>query len=482
MGGSARQACVSEIISFAPGCENAANCRTPVCLSLGYLVKVPIVLALVFLTMRHFNKLSRISLGNGLRVLCWLRSVAILGYGTALALAAWWLSLPLPFLPMTLAIAALGGWNLMVLWRMRQPWPVGDFEVFLNLLVDIAVLTLLFYWSGGATNPFVSLYLIPIAIAAAALAYSYVAAVSVVCVACYSLLMRYYVALPTVGSAYGGDFNAHVIGMWINFLISAVLMALVVAGIAGAVRQRDRQLAKAREEALTSERIVAMGTLSAGVSHEISTPLSTMMLLVDELKARPGQEASVYEDLEMLESQIDACRERIKKLLDAAGSSRSESASAMRLSSFVDDLLDRWRVIRPEVDLRVSRQKPFDDPEILAEQTVAQSITNLLNNAADASVECGNVGVWVELYSREGVLEIRIDDQGRGVSEEARGLAGKAIFSTKSSGLGIGLMLSNASLGRLGGEVVLRSGAQGGTRTQVVLPLKQLIIEDVSDG
>ena len=232
---------------------------------------------------------SELSLGKGLSVLAALRSVAIAGQLAFLAFASWGLMLPLPTVPMLVVISTLAVWNIAVYWRLKQPWEVTAAEAFLNLAVDIAGLSLLFYWSGGATNPFVSLFLIPIAFAAVILPYRYVAGVSLLCVVCYSLLMVFYIPLPAIDPQFGGDFNVHVLGMWVNFLISAVLMAVVVGGVAGSLRERERQLSKSREEALINERIVAMGALSAGISHEINTPLSTMTLVVDELMDRPGR-------------------------------------------------------------------------------------------------------------------------------------------------------------------------------------------------
>ena len=91
--------------------------------------------------------------------------------------------------------------------------------------------------------------------------------------------------------------------MWVNFLLSAAFMALFVAGMANAVRGRERELAKAREDALKNEQILALGTLSAGVSHEISIPLSTVHLLIDELMAGSHQGASLHRELALMKQQ-----------------------------------------------------------------------------------------------------------------------------------------------------------------------------------
>ncbi len=415
---------------------------------------------------------------RGLQALFWLRTFAVLAQVAVITLALWGLSLDLPLAPMLAVVLALALWNGVVYWRLGKPWAATHPEILLNLAVDAIALTVLLYWAGGATNPFVSLYLVPIAVAAAVLPGRHVWAISILCVACYSLLMVFFTPLPPVQAYFGGDFDAHIFGMWVNFLLSAAFMALFVAGMANAVRRRERELAKAREEALKNEKILALGTLSAGVSHEISTPLSTVNLLIDEVLAGSPRDPVLQRDLTLMKQQVEVCKEKIKAVLDSAGHSRSEAGRAMPLRCFMEHILDGWRVVRPEVEFRANYREPFFNPNILAEQTIAQSITNLLNNAAEASLDNGSRHIHIGLVSEEGRLLVRIDDEGRGISGEQSDQAGRVAFSTKESGFGIGLILSNASLGRFGGEVLVTNRPGRGARTEVSLPLRDLIIDE----
>jgi len=426
----------------------------------------------------HLNNIASMSPTSSLRALCWLRTFTILGQLSVIALVEIKLAMELPLFPMLITIGVLALWNLAAYWRQSRSWDTTQLEIFMNLAVDAIALTFLLYWSGGATNPFVSLYLIPIAIAAAALSTRYIWLTALICVSCYSLLMLFYVPLPPVHGDYGSDFNAHIFGMWVNFILSAVLMAIIVAGISRAIHQRDKSLAKAREEALGNEKIVAMGTLAAGVAHEISTPLSTMMMITDELLHVPDPDQVLHPDLILMRKQIDICKERIKDLLDHAGHTRSEGGHAVLLRQFTERIIDQWQVMRPEIECTVSYNEPFENPVILAEQTIAQSITNLLNNAADATLEKGNKQVVINLFNVQQELKIQIDDEGPGITPELADQIGRIPFSTKKSGFGIGLVLSNASLGRFGGEVVLANRSEQGARTEVKLPLNDLIIEE----
>jgi len=424
------------------------------------------------------NSIASMSPTKSLKALFWLRTFTILGQLSVIALVETKLAMNLPLVPMLITIGGLALWNVAAYWRQGRAWETTQLEMFMNLAVDATALTFLLYWSGGATNPFVSLYLIPIAIASAALSARYIWSTALMCIAYYSFLMLFYTPLPPVHGDYGSDFNAHIFGMWVNFILSAALMATIVAGISQAIHKRDKSLAKAREEALGNEKIVAMGTLAAGVAHEISTPLSTMTMIADELLHVPDPDQVLHPDLILMRKQIDICKERIKDLLDHAGHTRSEGGHAVLLRQFIERIVDQWQVIRPEIECTISFGEPFQNPVILAEQTIAQSITNLLNNAADATLEKGNKHVVINLFNTQQELNIQIDDEGPGITPELAEQLGKIPFSTKESGFGIGLVLSNASLGRFGGEVTHTNRTEQGARTEVKLPLKDLIIEE----
>ncbi len=409
----------------------------------------------------------------------WLRSFAVLGQWAVLALASSLLAFELPLGVMLPATLLLVVWNFILYWRLQRAWLATPPEIFLNLIIDSSVLTYLLFWAGGATNPFVFIYLIPIAVAAAALPVRYAWYMSLLSALYYTFLMRYYIPLPPVDSHFfNGAFDLHVFGMWVNFMLSAVLMTIFIAGIAKAMQARDRSLTRAREEVLKSEKIVAMGTLAAGVAHEISTPLSTMTMLVEELAAEPNQSDASKEDLKLLRKQIDICKERLREMLDSNGHTRSEGGQALPVRHFIERLLDQWQVIRPEIRLTQCFIEPFDNLTIVAEQTISQSIINLLNNAADASIENQSDEVAIEIKCSQQTLSITIDDEGRGITQQQAEQAGEVSFSTKKSGFGIGLVLSNASLSRFGGHVLLNNRQDKGTRTEIMLPLNELILRE----
>jgi two-component system, sensor histidine kinase RegB len=136
-------------------------------------------------------------------------------------------------------------------------------------------------------------------------------------------------------------------------------------------------------------------------------------------------------------------------------------------------MLEQWRLMRPAIPVASRWTGPQPSPIIAAGQILAQTITNLFNNAADASPQGVDVkGAW-----NNAELSIQIRDHGPGITAEVASRAGEAFVTTKApgKGLGLGLFLANATIERLGGEVRLFNRAGGGACTEVTLPLVSLM-------
>ena len=130
-----------------------------------------------------------------LRRLFLLRNIVIAGQIAAIAAAVLWLDITLPLAPMGFVIVAQGLLNLWTWWQLRQNKPVSDLGFFAELLADAAALTALLALSGGSTNPFVSLYLLPIAVAAIALPARRAWLITSVTIVCYTALLFFFLPL-----------------------------------------------------------------------------------------------------------------------------------------------------------------------------------------------------------------------------------------------------------------------------------------------
>ncbi len=416
-----------------------------------------------------FSDLSQSPLSKNLQRLFWLRNIAIAAQCLTIGLVYWTIDIEIPWVQLVLVVALLALINFLTWIRLHRKWPVAHLEFFLQLLIDVLALSTLLYFSGGSTNPFISLYLLPITIAAATLPWRYTWVMAFITIACYTLLLFVYVPLPHEHSNHLIEFALHVSGMWLAFVLSTVIIAWFVVKMSASIRDRDQDLAKAREHALRNEQIIALGTLAAGAAHELGTPLSTMAVITRELQQEYMQDNEFQNNIRILRDQITHCKQTLTQLLAKVGQTRAEQGSELPVNEFLDQILDKWKLIRPSVRYTYHCTDKQPIPRIMDNQLLSQSILNLLNNAADASSKC------IEIKSDwdNQMLHLEIVDDGEGLSAEAMQRAGEAFFSSKTpgQGFGIGLFLANANIERFGGSVRLFNLEQGGACTQVILPL-----------
>lgn len=438
---------------------------------------------------------------NPLQRLLLLRRIEVLTQAMVLILAVAWLRIPLEVVPMSAAIALLAAVNLLTQWRIHQGDRCSEGEIFAHLAIDVGILALLLYFAGGSTNPFVSLFLLPPTLAAAMLPARQAWAMAGVTLIAYTFLIFWKLPLPppqgdlaqfdallarATGSAdehaaHGSGFALHVLGMWLNFVISVGVVAFFLTRMANALKERERELAAAREEVLRNEQILSLGTLAAGAAHQLGTPLGTMAVLIRELELNHTDPAEWQEDLQLLREQVDRCKQTISQILASTGQGRDESLRSLPLDAYLHRLLDEWQIIRPHARLSVTLQGAQPAPLIAADRTLEQALLNLLDNAADAN---GSSPEALRFFAGwdAGQLLIEILDRGNGLDVATAQRLGEAFFSTKVDaqdrprGIGIGLFLSNATIERCGGRVELcnRDDPPGGACTRVTLPLHRL--------
>ena len=414
------------------------------------------------------NSINQTAEYLNLRRLFMLRNVAILGQLLAVYVTQIYLDIALPVLSIGLVIFSFALFNLFTLLRLRWGGEVSQLEFLLQLLVDVFILTALLYLTGGATNPFVLLFLLPIIIATAVLSSAYTWILTLITAVCYSLLIWEYQPLPHSHDSASG-LSQHVFGMWLSFVISAAITSYLVGSMRRSLRDKDIELAATREQQLRDEQLVLLGTLSASTAHEMGTPLGTMSLLCDELSYKLDNK---HQDIvTTLNSQITRCKDALSTLSAATGSAHLSGGRLLSIGVFLNDLLDEWKTIHPNAIISTQWHGKSAPAAILADRTLQQALINILDNANDASP---NKVEWIARWDNTH-LNINIKDRGEGLSIEAREAIGNQPFSAKNDGLGLGLFLTHSIIKRFGGDVKLINRKHGGVSTIINLPVIEAV-------
>ncbi len=398
-----------------------------------------------------------------------VRSIAIGAEFVALFLATQVLNVALPYFLVVIFVHCF--FNLLIWLRLQRSAPVTEFEFFIQITLDVFILTAFFYFTGGSTNPFVSLFLLPLVVTAATLSQYYTWSIAALTVLCYTLLIFFYVPLPMLHFDRQSSVDLHVLGMWFGFLLGAALIVFFVVRMANTLRERDAMLASTREQTIRDEHLVALGTLATGAAHELGTPLATMSVLVTELKREHNDVADIVDKADIIRQQLDRCKVILSNISASTGQARAESGRSFDLDKYLEAVVEKWRAAR-NVQIRCELDGIRPAPRIVVDKTLTQALNNILNNAADASSD------GVEIFGNwdDNSLVLNICDTGPGLTPAVQATAGTPFFTTKANGQGLGLYLARAVIDRYDGSVELSNREGGGTRAQIKLKLSKLEI------
>jgi len=406
---------------------------------------------------------------NNLLQLTYIRTVTLFGQSAAILFALYILQAELNVWILASTLAALALMNLATYARLRSGWPVTEPEFFTQLVADVVLYGCLLFQTGGATNPFIFLLLVPLIICSATLSQRFSLMMGGLVIGIYSSLLFYFIPIIEADSRHQHAllnlFDLHITGMWINFLLTVGVVTWFIVRMRLSMDRQQERLEEEREKRINDQQLLSLATMAAGTAHELGTPLSTMRVLVSELKAERVDDPELQEDLDLMRQQIDACNERLQQFTRSV---REEQAS-QRLEPFEDileDVIEQWMIQRPDVTHRLIMESSGKTPVIRNSTSLRQSILNILNNAADAAPK----DIEVSFNWDDNNITLLIHDQGPGLSLEAHDNLGKPFVSTKGRGLGIGLFLTATTLARYDGSVRLYNHPDGGTLTEVIIP------------
>lgn len=419
---------------------------------------------LLALTRRPTGPTAETVAAENTRQLIQLRWIAVAGQTVAILLVHFGLGVPLPIVEMLGVAMLLATANLFATLALPRH-RVHDSEVMLALLLDMGALTLQLYFSGGATNPFIALYLLQVVLGAILLPTASVAILVTVTALCYALLSFRYRPLE-LPSDLATRVDLFAVGRWISFAMVASLLVLFIVRISRNLRARDAHVADLRQHAAQEEGIVRMGLFASGAAHELGTPLGTISVILGDWRkeAAISRDARLAPELDDMLAEVNRCKAIVSDILHSAGQPRGEALESMAACVFLDAAVDGWRPTHAQVPLDYLRD--FDEAlVIVVDPALRQAVWNLLDNAAEVSAT-----VALSATVEAGMLSIAVRDTGPGFMPDALAHVGALYRSTKGAGHGLGLFLASNVVRRLGGRLDARNLPDGGAEVRLLLP------------
>jgi two-component system sensor histidine kinase RegB len=409
------------------------------------------------------------------------RLMLLRGFVTAigligLALLQPFSSIDVPLNAIALLSCAVAASLVFGYWRLRRGASIAPLELLGHLLIDVSLLVGLLWLTGGISNPLISYLLVLLAVSATLLPRLMVIGFAMASTALYTFFLLLDLSsdqqMAMSGDMQEMTFQLHLVGMWVIFVVSAALITVFITRMAEGIRRRELTLAKAREEALRSEQLIAIGTLAAGTAHALGTPLSTMSVLLsdlDELATENLGVPEVKEDISVLRQQVTRCRNSLTQLTRYYHKDEGRSEQTIPISAFIEDVRDYLTNIHPRSNIQITLYN-IDNKNLNSDLSIKHALINIIENGIKAAKD----KVTLELRVSRADLTITIADDGPGIPAEVMENLGEPFISVRNQGMGLGIYLANASISRLGGSIEMSNRVEGGAVTRITLPLAKL--------
>lgn len=410
-----------------------------------------------------------------LQTLVRLRWLAVAGQGATVVVVAFWLQFPLPLGTCAALIGALAAVNFLLSIGFPPTYRLEPLAAFAVLGLDLLQLAALLFITGGLANPFAPLICVPVIISFASQPLRHALAL-------FALAMLLIAALPFSSYPlpwYGGDAPTLQPVMQVGVWFAITSMMAFAAFYAYRVSQEATLLAdalSATELVLQREKHLSqLDGLAAAAAHELGTPLATISLVAKEMERELGEDARIGEDVQLLRSQSERCRDILKRIATLPSDSE-EHMRRLPLSSLIEDVLAPHREFGIKLAL-IEKSDRAKEPVGIRNAGILYGLGNLIENAVDFARE--KVTVTVEHDATK--VAITIEDDGIGYAPEVLQRIGEPYVTNrhrddKAGGLGLGLFIAKTLLERSGARLRFenRPPETPGARVEIVWPRQRM--------
>jgi len=412
-----------------------------------------------------------------------LRWIAAATIAVGAVVDHYWLNLYGHFSEMLAVGAAIALYN-GVLQVVLRSWPGRQWTnrsllmlVWLQVVLDLAFLTLLATWTGGIRSPLVGFYVFHMVIASLLMQRAMAYTAAAVSWAALATALWYTRQWPAQWS------GAFLLGGWLVTLLATVYLTCNITR--DLHRQRDHlqrqrrrirsitdELRKKNQSLMQQEKMVAMGQLAAGVAHEIANPLASMDSVLQLVQRKPARMRP--DTIEKLREQVGRISEIVRQLTDYAHPGQAERSQVPLREILLRALgmVEFDRRLR-NMDLQVDLDEPARQTIVSVQpQTMEQVLVNVILNSLDAVADGPEPRLTIRLGRQDRECFIEVADNGHGISAEHMHLLFEPFFTTKpvAKGTGLGLAISFKLVHRHGGRIEVTSAGKGAT-FKICLPV-----------
>ncbi|WP_169543724.1 ActS/PrrB/RegB family redox-sensitive histidine kinase [Sneathiella aquimaris] len=414
------------------------------------------------------------SSGVRLQSLVYIRWLAVLGQTFAIILVHWGMGYSLPLVPVFLLVAASALVNILIAISQPSTMRLTDGGAILYLFYDALQLTGLLYLTGGLSNPFSLLFLVPVTISATNLSLKGTIFLGLTTIAAITFLGLYHEPFPLPESELQLS-KTYIFAIWSALVLGTLFLSGYAWRISSDSRRMTDALTVARMALAREQQLSVVGGIAAAAAHELGTPLNTILLVSEELSREFPDGSEHAEDAKLLYTQAKKCAEVLAQLSTAPTHNRFLKQDAhhnyLPLQSLVSLVAEKYS--DRGATLSINTMGDMDDqPRLFATPELLHGLGNLVSNAAEFAKE----QVTITLIWTDTVVDVIIEDDGPGFSDEILDRLGEPYTSSRAGhgGMGLGVFISEMLIRHSGGNISFSNASRGGARVKVEWPRKRL--------
>ncbi|SEL04160.1 sensor histidine kinase RegB [Pacificibacter marinus] len=400
-----------------------------------------------------------------LRTLVWLRWIAIVGQIVTITVATLFLDFQLALGGFSVVIGASIIVNVFAAFVYPENMRLSERGTTLMLLFDITQLSAMLYLSGGLSNPFALLILVPVTISATALRPAPALAIGGLTIIFVTLVALMNVPLLDARGVAMVLPEIFILGNWAGIVIGVAFLGVFAWKITSEIHTMSEallatQMALGREQKLTD-----LGGVVAAAAHELGTPLATIKLVSAELIDDLEDHEDLRADAQLIHEQADRCRDILRSMGRSGKNDLHLQIAPLQalVEEAADPHMSRGKTVLIEA---FAGEGSTDQPHVYRHPEMIHGLRNLVQNAVDFSKST----VWIDIAWTAETISIRIIDDGTGFPASVIGKIGDPFMrrhrpeidvETRPAyeGMGLGLFIAKTLLERTGAEISFANGS-----------------------
>ena len=386
-----------------------------------------------------------------------LRWIAIIGQFFAINFVYYYLKLDFPIFICTAIILVGFTTNIYLQYKIKGN-QIKDFYASLFLIYDLLQLSLLLYFTGGISNPFSILLIVPAIVSSTFLSMGTTLILGVLSILFLFMLTIFHYPLPGLHE-YGITFpKFYLVGFFTAILIGLIFLGYFGIRFAGETKKRTDAGTKLQQVIAKEYELESLGGQAAAAAHSLGTPLATISVIASELKKEMGENSEYKNDLDLLVSQTKRCSEILRQI------SRKEIIedkffSSSIIESLLNEIIENFQISSEKI-ITLFNSEDNNKIEIKRSPEIIYGLRNFIGNA----VKFAKKNIFITIKSDQKKLRLFIEDDGPGFPDDIIKMIGEPYIKSKSAeissktGTGLGTFLGKTLLERKGAELKFING------------------------